>query len=49
MLTKLSSQLGNKWSSTGVSVDEEELGRWLQDEYQEAGSNTDAQTLSECC
>ena len=35
MLKKLHGQLGNKWSSALLAVDEEELGRWLEDEYKE--------------
>lgn len=29
-----------KWFSTLLPVNEEELGRWLQTEYQEVGSET---------
>lgn len=29
-----------KWFSTLLPINEEELGRWLQTEYQEVGSKT---------
>lgn len=35
MLKELHGQLGNEWSSTLWPVDEEELGRWLEEKYKE--------------